>query len=222
MATTRRIPKKPDEIVTDRPDFTEASSTVGKGRIQLEAGYTFSRDQDSGLALALISRSSAPHWYVSPTGFEFRIGQNFSHTRVFGATDTFTINGGEDLYLGVKLGLTEQKKFLPESALILQTTVPTGRPGLTAGRMLPGMNYLYGWDLKRLLESRRKYPGELGRRRQRARLLRTGPVDHRRVHADQEARGVHGVLCVVPARGDRPGYRRPILLQRRVYLQVHI
>src|SRR5262245_22091340 len=33
-------PKEPekDEIVTDRPDFTEASSTVGRGRIQLKSG----------------------------------------------------------------------------------------------------------------------------------------------------------------------------------------
>src|SRR5437868_4911978 len=30
-----------DEIVTDRPDFTEASSTVGRGRVQVEGGYTF-------------------------------------------------------------------------------------------------------------------------------------------------------------------------------------
>src|SRR5688500_15833003 len=35
-----------ESIITDRPDFTEASTTVGKGRVQLEGGYTFSTDKD--------------------------------------------------------------------------------------------------------------------------------------------------------------------------------
>ena len=39
---------EPDVIATDRPDFTEASSTVGKGRIQLEAGYTYLHDRSGG------------------------------------------------------------------------------------------------------------------------------------------------------------------------------
>ena len=38
-------PEGPDQIATDRPDFTEASSTVGRGRVQLESGYTFFTDR---------------------------------------------------------------------------------------------------------------------------------------------------------------------------------
>ena len=33
-------------LVTDRPDFTEASSTVGHGVAQLEIGYTYTFDND--------------------------------------------------------------------------------------------------------------------------------------------------------------------------------
>lgn len=33
-------------LVTDRPDFTEASSTVGLGVAQLEVGYTYASDDD--------------------------------------------------------------------------------------------------------------------------------------------------------------------------------
>src|SRR4051812_40814645 len=36
-------PQEEEPLASDRPDFTEASSTVGKGRVQLEAGYTFVR-----------------------------------------------------------------------------------------------------------------------------------------------------------------------------------
>src|SRR5262245_22982885 len=67
-----------DAIATDRPDFTEASSTVGKGRIQLEAGYTFIRDRAAGVTTtnhsypeALLRIGAFAEW------LEFRIGQNF-------------------------------------------------------------------------------------------------------------------------------------------------
>src|SRR5688572_5424118 len=38
----------PDRLVTDRPHFSEASSLVGLGRVQLETGYSYFRDNDGG------------------------------------------------------------------------------------------------------------------------------------------------------------------------------
>ena len=35
-------------LATDRPDFTEASSTVGRGHVQLEFGYTYFQDDEDG------------------------------------------------------------------------------------------------------------------------------------------------------------------------------
>lgn len=40
--------RKGKPIETDRPDFTEASSVVPAGRIQLESGYTFFLDNNDG------------------------------------------------------------------------------------------------------------------------------------------------------------------------------
>jgi len=137
-----------DTIETDRPDFTEASTTVGKGRIQLESGYTFIRDRTAG------TRSIA-HSYpellfrigMFAEWFELRIGQNWGHnTSTTGGATTIT-HGADDLYLGVKLALTEQARIFPESALVLQMTVPSGHPALSANQVLPGFNYLYGWDV---------------------------------------------------------------------------
>jgi hypothetical protein len=131
------------EIATDRPDFTEASSTVGKGRIQLETGYTYSRNRQQDIRNqhsypeALLRIGMFADW------FELRLGQNYSRTQL----TTSSTNGFEDFYLGTKLALTEQKEFLPESALILQTTLPTGPADLTANKTLPGINYLFGWDI---------------------------------------------------------------------------
>src|SRR5687768_10953213 len=39
-------PDLSEPLVTDRPDFTEASSTVGLGVMQLESGYTYVYDSD--------------------------------------------------------------------------------------------------------------------------------------------------------------------------------
>lgn len=140
--------KEEEPLATDRPDFTEASSTVGKGRIQLESGYTFIRDRSGGVTTtshsypeALLRVGALADW------LEFRVGQNFGHTRTGSPHAVFSAAGAEDLYLGVKLGLTEQERVLPEMALIVQTTVPTGEREFTTGKMQPGLNWLYGWDV---------------------------------------------------------------------------
>lgn len=74
---------------------------------------------------------------------EFRVGWNYA-----GEDDGFLeTSGAEDLYLGFKIGLTPQAGFLPEMALIPQTTVPTGHHAYTADEVLPGMNWIYGWEL---------------------------------------------------------------------------
>jgi hypothetical protein len=149
-ANGESVPSREEEkpLESDRPDFTEASSTVGKGRVQLEAGYTFIRDRSGGATTsshsypeALLRIGALADW------LEFRLGQNFGHTRTGAPHAVFSAAGAEDLYLGTKLGLTEQARVLPEMALILQTTVPTGEREFTAGKMQPGLNWLYGWDV---------------------------------------------------------------------------
>src|SRR5262245_49874038 len=139
---------EPDRIVTDRPDFTEASSTVGLGRVQLEAGYTYTRDRTVGsrritqtLPEALLRVGAFADW------FELRLGQNFTHSQAAFGPPTEHLAGLDDLYVGTKLGLAEQKGHLPEMALILQATLPTGARGISAERLLPGFNLLYGWDV---------------------------------------------------------------------------
>lgn len=141
-------PEKEDTIKTDRPDFTEASSTVGRGRVQLEAGYTFIRDRTGGVnSLSHSFPEAIFRIGMFADWFELRVGQNFGSARMDSPDGTFSAGGAEDLYLGAKLGLTEQRDVLPEMALIIQANVPTGSRSFTAGRTLPGLNWLYGWDL---------------------------------------------------------------------------
>jgi hypothetical protein len=142
-------PDLEEPLVTDRPDFTEASVTVGYGVAQLETGYTYTFDDDG-------AGSTRSHSYpesllrvgMFADWFELRAVWNYGEERVndFGG-GIASNSGAEDLGLGVKLGLTPQECILPETALILQMSVPTGSSAFTADEVLPGFNFLYGWDI---------------------------------------------------------------------------
>lgn len=137
-------------LVTDRPDFTEASSTVGRGVAQLEFGYTFTHDDDS-------TSDTRSHSFLEPLlrygiledWLELRIGWNYAGETANG----LDVSGSEDLYLGFKIGLTPQEGILPEMALIPQMTVPTGASAFTANEVLPGANLLYGWEVNDFLST---------------------------------------------------------------------
>jgi len=143
-------PDLDEPLVTDRPDFTEATSTVGRGVAQLEMGYTYTFD-DAGTA------TTRSHSYpetllrygVLADWLEFRIAWNYEHQQSGGAT----LAGSEDLYLGFKIGLTPQEGFLPEMALIPQMTVPTGADAFSADEVLPGVNWVYGWEINKFLST---------------------------------------------------------------------
>jgi hypothetical protein len=126
-------------ITTDRPDFTEASSTVGLGVAQLETGYTYTR-----------SAGTDSHSWGEPL---FRLGTFANWFELRAAVSPVSVvsngtdSGTEDLYLGTKLWLAQQDGWRPELAVVTQMTVPTGSPAFSADRVLPGVNLLYGWDL---------------------------------------------------------------------------
>jgi hypothetical protein len=79
---------------------------------------------------------------------EFRIAYNHASSSQFTEPLPRDVStGGEDLYLGFKIGLTPQEGILPEMALVPQWTVPTGHNEFSADIVLPGINWLYGWDI---------------------------------------------------------------------------
>jgi hypothetical protein len=134
-------------LVTDRPDFTEASSTVGKGVAQLEIGYTFTREDGN----------THSHSFPEPL-LRYGIMQDWLELRI-GWTDNLQetnrvqAGGADDLYLGFKIGLTPQQGLLPEIAIIPQMTVPTGAARFTANDVMPGANWIYGWEISDCLST---------------------------------------------------------------------
>lgn len=137
-------------LVTDRPDFTEASSTVGQGVLQLEIGYTYTCDNDGTTqTLSHSYPETLLRYGMLANWLEFRLASNFASER----TGRLTSTGSEDLYLGFKIGLTPQHDWLPEAALIPQMTVPTGSGFLSSNKVLPGANLVYSWDITERLST---------------------------------------------------------------------
>jgi len=136
-------------LVTDRPDFTEASSTVGRGVAQLEIGYTFTHDDGTTDVRSHSFPEPLLRYGVLEDWLELRLGWNYAD----GTTNGLDVSGSQDLYLGLKLRLTPQEGILPEMALIPQMTVPTGASAFSANDVLPGANLIYGWEINDFLST---------------------------------------------------------------------
>jgi len=141
-------PDLDEPLVTDRPDFTEASSTVGLGVAQIEFGYTYTYDNDGGgstrtqsFGEPLLRVGIFAEW------LEFRIAVFPLEERTRSVGVSNTVSGVADLYLGFKIALTPQEGFLPEMALIPQMNVPSGGGAFSSGSVEPGLNWIYAWEL---------------------------------------------------------------------------
>ena len=141
-------PNLDDPLVTDRPDFTEASTTVGVGVAQIEFGYTYSYDNVGGQSVRTQSVGEPLLRYgMLANWLELRVAIfPLDERTVTGATRNST-GGTADLYTGLKIGLTPQEGLLPEMALIPQMNIPTGSPAFTSNNVEPGLNWIYGWEI---------------------------------------------------------------------------
>lgn len=142
-------PDLSEPLVTDRPDFTESSVTVGRGVTQLEMGYLYVNDRAPGTSFdghaypdLLLRQGLFAEW------FELRIGWTYLSDRETIGNLTTTNDRSSDLLVGAKIALTPQEDLLPEMALIAQMFVPiSDDPILGGGEVLPGVNWIYSWEL---------------------------------------------------------------------------
>ena len=107
-------------IVTDRPDATEASSTVGKGTLQIETGGLFESFEENNIKSEAYTYNTMLVRYGILDNIELRLGWNFVEgvTKVNGNTLDNVSSGLSPLLLGVKIDIAEEKDGMPEIALI--------------------------------------------------------------------------------------------------------
>jgi hypothetical protein len=57
------------------------------------------------------------------------------------------VDGAEDLGFGLKLSLTRNEGVVPDLAVIIEGTAPTGGKGFTSNEVNGGINFCYRWKL---------------------------------------------------------------------------
>jgi hypothetical protein len=137
-------------IETDRDSFTPSTKTAGRGRLILESAYSFLDNRNRP------DTHSFPEFllrYGVAERLELRLNWNYE---VGGAAvDVGGEPGGEELFgpgleresqisYGFKAGITEQRRWVPESALIVAGFTPTSGQE-TATDLVT--TYVFGWEL---------------------------------------------------------------------------
>ncbi len=143
-----------DRLVTDRPHISEATSLVGLGRVQLETGYSFFRDESGGIRTdthsfpePLLRIGMLAEW------FELRLGYNYLVEKTRGPQNQRTSSSGsDDMLLAAKIALVKQRGMLPDITIFPQFRLPTGSEVFSADRILPGVNIAYAWVVNELIE----------------------------------------------------------------------
>jgi hypothetical protein len=156
-----------DEIETDRDSFTPATTVAGRGRLLVESSYSFIENRvgaNSHSFPELLTR-----YGVSET-VELRLGGNYEVGGGGSVSGTGSPveeeepfgEGKEEeanILYGLKVALTEQDRWLPQSALIVQANTPTAGPE-TATQFSTG--YVFGWTLPNrwVLDSSLRYSAD--------------------------------------------------------------
>lgn len=107
-------------LVTDRPDATEASSTVGKGVFQIETGGLYESFEKNNIKTENYIYNTALIRYGILENMELRVGWDFVEgtTKINGNKQDNVTSGFSPLLLGVKIDIAEEKEGMPEIALI--------------------------------------------------------------------------------------------------------
>lgn len=152
-----------EEVVTDRDSFTPATTVVSRGRTVLEWSYSFIDNPtgaDTHSFPEILTRIGITERMEVCLGWNYEIGGGGFVSNV-GSPDEEELPGGEkieegDFLYGLKVLLTQQNDWLPQSALIIQANTPTTGPE-NATQLTTG--YVFGWTFpnKWVLDSSLRY-----------------------------------------------------------------
>lgn len=123
-----------DSIETDRDSFTRSPSTVGKGRSIIEGSWTYLEQPnslESHLLPDLLFRYGATKRLELRLGANYEVGK-FEHLGIEAEVPEGEVPEDDGLvkenliFYGVKLQMTEEEGFVPESSVIVTGTTPVG------------------------------------------------------------------------------------------------
>ena len=114
------------ELITDRPDATEAPSVVVRGALQIESGALFTSFEDDVLQTNTTTYNTTLLRFGLLDNLELRLGWNFVEQRnkLSAAQGEVTQSGLSPLLLGMKVNITQEKGWLPTIGLIGHLFLP--------------------------------------------------------------------------------------------------
>ena len=141
-------------INTDRPDFTDAVYSVGRGVTIVETGYTFHKINDAQLHISTrqLPESLVRHGLTDE--FELRLKWNgylMTDFKDVASGTQISQFGGQDTDLGFKWELLQQRGWRPMTTVVGGILIPTGTRGISANALEPHFNVVVGWGLRRWL-----------------------------------------------------------------------
>jgi len=154
----QRVPDNWDAmklINTDRPDFTDVATVVGKGVTQIETGYTYD-DRYDHTSSTWTQTNTVPESllrYGTSDRFEWRMKWLGGYTNVrtqdnannIGATQ----QGLSDFTLGFKWIVFQQENWRPLQTIVTRLGVPAGSTNFSADTIQPGISYIYNWQVRK-------------------------------------------------------------------------
>lgn len=141
-------------INTDRPDFTDAVYSVGKGVSILENGYTFHKTNTFDQHISTRQLPESLLRYGVTNELELRLKwPGYLMTTIRDPRTGAQLNryGSEDIDVGFKYEMWQQQGWLPMTTLVAGMTLPTGAPGTSANFVQPHFNFVAGWGFRRWL-----------------------------------------------------------------------
>jgi len=122
---------KAQTIVTDRPDQTEASSTVPAGMLQIESGLLFQSSESEGVEVRSYTYPNTLLRLGVVKNFEFRFVTQLE-SEVIEANDMVVSNesGMSNLEVGFKYRLLSPTDKRPEIGFLSHAVIPSGTDGL--------------------------------------------------------------------------------------------
>lgn len=115
------------QIITDRPDQTESSSTVGRGNLQVESGLLVGYEENGLFTTRQLLFPTTLFRYGLLPRLEIRVLSQLENKKFM----SNSVQGVSDIEIGLKIQILKEHKNT-EIAFLTHLAVPTGTKDLTA------------------------------------------------------------------------------------------
>ncbi len=117
------------QIITDRPDQTEASTTVPKGSLQIESGILVGFTETKTNKERQLFAPTTLFRFGITKGIEIRVLSQLENIK--NQLTSEEITGISDMEIGTKVQLLQKENINTEIAFLSHLIIPTGSTGLT-------------------------------------------------------------------------------------------